>query len=308
MNTLTFSQIIEGYLLNAGARHLSPHTVEDYLYTFHKFASFMGDDVQFTAISQNDIQRFLAAQKTVSNKTILNYHIGLSALWTWAVKEQIVPVNVVRTVCPPRPEKREIVPFTEVEIKAMMSALGRSRVYSRPGKRSSNHSLKDAERNHAILMLILDTGVRADEVSSLKIHQVDQRNQRIQVMGKGAKERSIPYSARTGQALWKYLSTRPDARMGDALFVSKSNRPMDRHDLRKLLLRIGERANVNNVHPHRFRHTFAIQYLRNGGDAYTLQALLGHSTLDMVKNYLRLAQVDLDEAHRRASPVDNWRL
>ena len=308
MNKLTFSQAIEGYLLNAGARHLSPHTIADYLNTFRKFEIYKDDDLRFASISQNDIQEFLAAQTKLSNKTLLNYHTGLSALWTWAVKEQIVPANVVKGIQPPRPEKREIVPFTEAEIKAMLAALGRSRIYSRPGKRSSNHGLPDAERNHAILMLMLDTGIRASEVSSLKIFDVDQRNQRIQVMGKGSKERSIPFSARTGQVLWRYLSTRSNARVGDMLFVTKTNRPVERCSLLKLLHGIGERAGVKDVHPHRFRHTFAIQYLRNGGDAYTLQALLGHSTLDMVKTYLRLAQVDLDEAHRRASPVDNWRL
>lgn len=125
-------------------------------------------------------------------------------------------------------------------------------------------------------------------------------------MGKGALERSVPFSPRTAQALWRYLSTRPKAETNEPLFVTALNRPMDRGQLRKFLVFLGKRAGVKDVHPHRFRHTFAIEYLRNDGDPYTLQKILGHSTLDMVKKYLALAQVDLDKAHKRASPVDNW--
>jgi len=65
---------------------------------------------------------------------------------------------------------------------------------------------------------------------------------------------------------------------------------------------------VVHAYPHRFRHTFAVNFLRNHGDVYSLQAILGHTTLKMCKVYLALAQQDTDNAHRRASPADNWRL
>ena len=83
---------------------------------------------------------------------------------------------------------------------------------------------------------------------------------------------------------------------------------MTREHLCLLLHRLGERAGIRKVHPHRFRHTFAINYLRNGGDVFTLKELLGHSDLEMTEHYARIAQVDTANGHRKAGPVDNWRL
>lgn len=83
---------------------------------------------------------------------------------------------------------------------------------------------------------------------------------------------------------------------------------MDRLHLLKLLYSAARRAGVTDVHPHRFRHTFAITYFRNEGDPYSLQIILGHETMEMVRRYLSIAKADIDAFHCRASPVDNWRL
>jgi integrase/recombinase XerD len=104
------------------------------------------------------------------------------------------------------------------------------------------------------------------------------------------------------------LTTRKNDSVGDYLFVTTEGRPIDRGRLLHILVAIGSRCGVMGVNVHRFRHTFAINYLRNGGDAYTLQMMLGHSTMEMVKRYLALAQADLDKSHQLASPVDHWRL
>lgn len=134
----------------------------------------------------------------------------------------------------------------------------------------------------------------------------DQRH--LVVMGKGRKERMLPISAPTLQAIWRYTAARDDMPADAPLFATQGGGPLDRQQLRHLLDRLGRRAAIPDVHPHRFRHTFAITFLRNGGDIYSLQKLLGHTTLDMVKRYLSIAQADVEAAHRNASPVANWKL
>ena len=82
------------------------------------------------------------------------------------------------------------------------------------------------------------------------------------------------------------MTERKDARPDDPLFVTVVGKPMTQERIKNELYSIALAAGVQNVHPHRFRHTFAIQFLRNGGDVFTLQRLLGHATLEMVRHYL----------------------
>jgi len=302
-----FSDAVTGFILADRARHLSEHTIADYQNTFKKFSAFLEGDPLIQDISCKRVEEFLRKQK-VSNKTLSNYHVGLSALWAWAKTEHMVKENILTKVSRPKPMIKAIVELTEADIKALLAAMEQSKRYIRPGKRECSHILVNCERNKAILLLLLDTGIRVQELCDLRIYDIDMKNTRIIVKGKGAKERMLPFSPRTGQVIWKYLLTRKDSQIDEPLFATSTGRFMDRGEVSDMLNATGIRAGVKDVHPHRLRHTFAITYLRNGGDAYTLQAMLGHSTLDMVKRYLHIAQMDLNRVHRRASPVDQWRL
>jgi site-specific recombinase XerD len=302
----TFSQIVAGYELHAQARQLSPRTLEDYNHTFRKLAAFLDGDPLFIDIAKSQVEQFLAAQ-TISKKTLLNYHIGLSALWKWAFTEGYVPANIIRQIEPPRPGRRDMIPFSESDVRALLGAIARSKRYNLNGTLISKQ-LPNQDRNRAIILLLLDTGMRAEELSELQIRHVDLKNRFARVIGKGDNERYLPFCPQTGQALWKYVAQRTNAYPTEPFFLTNENNAFDRHRLYKQLRRIAGRTDVGDVHPHRFRHTFAINYLRNGGDPYSLQIMLGHTTMAMVKKYLKIARADLQNFHRIASPVANWRL
>jgi len=307
--TVSLSQAIEGYLIAAYARRLSRHTLALYVRSFRYLQEFLEEDRAMDEISAGDVRAFLGSLDGMSPNSVRKHYVGLSALWTWAVGEGVARRHVVREVDPPRETRRDIIPYTEEDVKAMLSKCERSRGYVRPGKRRCANSRPTAMRDRAMITLLVDTGIRASELCGLRIYQCDLRNQRVTVEGKGRKERVVPISARTAQVIWRYLATREDAeRKAGFLFTTMRGGPMERNALRRLLHRIGERAGVQGVNVHRFRHTFAIWFLRNGGNVFALQRVLGHSTMTMVERYLAIAQTDVEDAHRQASPVANWLL
>lgn len=284
MRGIQLSRAIDGFLLACEARRLSEHTIVDYRRTLLRFLEHVGDcNVQ--TVTSNQISAFLAAHKQFKAKTILNYHIGLSALWTWLIRENYTEHHIMRQVEKPRPQKIAVVPFTDVEVRAMLASVRRNE-----------------ERDRSMILLLLDTGVRSSELIGLAMKDIDLVARRVKVLGKGNKERLIPFSSRTASAIFRYTATLSEVLPETFLY------PYTRNSLADLVKNIGIRAGVKKAHPHRFRHTFAVTYLRNGGDPFTLQEILGHTTMEMVRVYLHLAQVDIESAHRRASPVEGWKL
>ncbi|MBN1658284.1 MAG: tyrosine-type recombinase/integrase [Anaerolineae bacterium] len=302
------SDAVEGFFITAHARRLAPGTLSDYDNTFRRFEAFLDGPRAMSQITAGEIEAFLSSLKGLSKKTVRNYHIGLSALWTWAVDAGLVKANIVRSLKAPKPQDPNIVPYSEQDVQAMLRCAARTQGYSRPGKRACSNARPSAQRDRAIILFLLDTGVRASELCYLRIADLDLTNRRATVLGKGDKKRTVSFCAQTAEAVWRYLASRDEKVPRSPVFVTRTGRGLDRNYLRQMLQRIGERAGVHDVTVHRFRHTFAIQFLRNHPNVFALKEMLGHETLLMVNRYLEIAQADVEAAHREASPVANWAL
>ncbi len=308
---MRLSLAIEGFLLHrAGVGSIN--TMRDYRNTLRKWLELIGD-VDTGELAADHVRRFLyhlRIERKLAPKTVKNAWIGLSAFFTWLEGEMGIE-HVIRRykIKMPAAASREIIPLSKTDLRSLLLACERSAQWE--GKRAGPTTLRATRfRDRAIILVLVDTGIRAAELCDLLLGDVDMKTGAVQVRrGKGDKGRTVYLGNLAREGLWRYVSKRKDARLGDPLFETTQHGSMDRNALRKMLLAAGQRAEiVEPVTPHRLRHTFAITYLRNGGDVYTLQRLLGHSSMEMVKRYLALAQTDIAEAHRRASPVDNWRL
>ena len=330
---ITFEQAVEGYLLDARARGLSSRTISDYQNSFNHFRRWLDDhDPLIAEIDADEIRRFLAwlgnsraphggaadrEPVQLSQKSILNIHTGLSALWTWATVEGYADDHIVRAVNVKRPDPPAIEPFSREHVQALLEACEYTDAYNRKGKSPCRNRRPTAARDRALILIFLDTGARNGEICysprldkpGLLVGQVDRRELSVKVVGKGDKERVLRISHRTMKVIWQHLLEREKVRSDDHVFLSSRGhkRPLTTDACYHLIKRLGERCDID-AYPHRFRHTFAINFLRNGGKTLELQQFLGHASLKMVKRYVTLAQVDLDEAHKRASPVTNWRL
>lgn len=326
LDHITLDQAIAGMLQTKVAAGKSPYTIRNYNVTFVKLRTYLAGDPPLASITTEDVTGFFVwlrdqefdpdgcahrGARKLSDKTLLNIHTDLSALWAWAVKKGITAENVVRAVEAPDPQPPVIVPFTKAEVTLLLDACKVKRTWKTLDP--APEARPTGERDEAIIKLLLDTGLRATELCTLRREQINQATRTISVVGKGNKARTVNYGQRAAKSLWTLLTRAPGGApdVQDLVFVvgqGDNMRPMTRDVLRRILVRIGERAGVANVYPHRFRHTFAINYLRNDGDLLTLQALLGHSDLAMVRRYAGIAAADCARVHAKASPVDNWKL
>mgnify|MGYP001088981061 CR=1 FL=1 len=159
-------------------------------------------------------------------------------------------------------------------------------------------------RDRAIIYLLLDTGLRANEAVMLDVADLDTIRGNILVRcGKGRKPRTVFIGKKTRKVVRAYLRERTSD--NPALWLTEGGERMAYEGMRQMVRRRSERAGVAQPSLHSFRRFFALAYLRNGGDIFTLQKLMGHSDLQILRRYLNQIDEDLERGHSQFGPVDN---
>jgi integrase/recombinase XerD len=159
-------------------------------------------------------------------------------------------------------------------------------------------------RIHTVALLLLDTGMRIDEALSLGRADLDLDNLLVKLHGKGQRERIVPISVECRKVLWKYLN-RPGSqvRQESLVFTTRTGTKLTQRNLLREFHALGAKLQITGVRFsfHTMRHTMAVNYIRNGGDVFRLQRILGHSSLEMTRRYVNLQTSDLSAVHERSS-------
>jgi len=237
--------------------------------------------------------------KHLSGHTINTYMRSLRAFWSWLMREEIITVNPFIKVRIPKAPVIIIATYSLQQLDNLLKCI--------------DISTRAGFRDWTIILLLLDTGLRVSELASLKLEKVDLEVGMLRVIGKGNKERTVPFGTRVQKALWKYLERYrypPANPLCTNVFLNQNGEPYTVDRVRYMICRRAKIAGIHGVRssPHTFRHTFAITYLRNGGDVFSLQRILGHSSLEIVRMYVNLAEVDIKASHRKFSPADNMQI
>jgi len=289
----TVSHIVTSFLVDCKARRLSPNTQRIYTKELSYFLDFLNQQgvIQYTELTPEVIRFYMLSLSEHRNPggCRVAFRVIRTLTYWWEAETDGEFKSPVRKVKAPKVSEQPLEPANLTDLRKMLDTCQKDFF---------------GIRDRAIILCLLDTGCRANEFVSLDLEDIDFFSGAVRVKsGKGGKRRMVYLGQKARRALRVYLRQRDD--QNPAPWINDEGERLTYWGLRQIMRRRAERAGVKEPPLHSFRRAFAINMLRAGVDIYTLQELMGHTDLQVLRRYLKQDSSDLATAHRRGSPVDN---
>ena len=276
-------------------RNASPHTVRAYGDDLAQFRRHLRDELGREPVPKDVdhlvIRSFLARLHTNGVKKVSASRklASLRAFFRFLCREGVLERNPARLLRSPRLERRIPGRLEETEVASLLDV---------PGDGDA------ALRARALFELLYATGIRCSELVGLDLAEVDFEARTVRVLGKGSKERLVPFGQRATEAISAYLPARTRTKpRGDALFVNvRGGRLTDRSVRDILAHRVAQVANFHKISPHSLRHAFATHLLERGADLRAIQELLGHASLSTTQRYTQVSMRHILDIYKKSHP------
>lgn len=296
-NTFSLTELIEIFLDDCELRNLREHTIRFYRNELRVFRKLIGTDNVAEITPELIKQKIIRVPKENGNKAVsINTRLrAVRAFFNFLESERYIKRNPMKSVKMLKHRKNKIETLTIPQINALLNAC--------------NLRTFVGYRDNVIISLILETGVRANELVNIDVYDVDLSRGMIRIKhSKSYLERSVPIQRAMKDLLHRYIQLRGNLST-DRLFVTIDGNPLSKRQLQNRIAYYGKKAGIKGVRcsAHTLRHTFAKLAVMNGANAFQLQAILGHTTLEMTKTYVNLFSNEVKEGHKKFSPLQRIR-
>lgn len=290
-NSLTIELAFEDFLLSKKAKGTSEKTLETYNYHFKAISKYLDVSADIATLSSRDLEMMVAEMRngTLSASSISSYVRTLKSFLSWCNDKDITTLNISLYKAPETVKDT----YTLTELKKLLQ---------KPNMKKCGFT---EYRNWVIVNLLLNSGCRAKTIRSMLVKDVDLNSKRITYRHtKNGHIQFVELCDVIIPVLREYLRHR-DGRGDDVLFPNENGKPLTESGLRQAIEAYNLSRGVEKTSIHLYRHSFAENYLRNGGNALHLQNILGHSTLAMTKHYCKIVGADIGKSLNQYSPLAN---
>ncbi len=284
---------IDHYVLSLRvARGCSEMTVSSYAHDLRQFSEFIGDKPTVSWVTA-DVRRFIAhlAKSGYAKSSLARKISCLRSFFNFLVHTNAIGSNLAAAVDLPRHRRTLPAVLYEGDVDRLLTS-------------ATGMGLE--ARDRALLELLYATGCRASEIAGLKLTDIDWETCTLQVMGKGAKERIVPFGKVAAQHLWTYITLlRPELvtdRNVTHVFVNYRGSPLSRRSLGRVVEKYVRLGDFYGVTPHALRHSFATHLLDNGADLRVVQELLGHASVSTTQVYTHVSGERIKTVYNNAHP------